>query len=567
MHIAILPADTPDAASSRIRAYTLHEALNSLGSVQATRGYSDTADVLYVQKKLTPRVLDTVKRAKSRGLVILYDVDDTGTALGNWAPAESLARMVELADVVTTDTAGHRDQLLGQGISRVEIVPDAIDYFPQAPVRLQQADASPLRVLWFGNLSNIGLFERYLDVLQTIADVQPVVATGSYGAYGLAGSAKHYALRYPSVEFVPWSRLTFIQTVQKCHLSCLMHDGSDLDRAKSNNKFITSVTWGVPAIVSDTPEYARTAREAGVEYAIFADPDHLAEAIERLRYAQARAAYLAAAQPIIWEQYAPQVVARLFLEVVAACKGKSLADRLSADSSPALPPVQNNSSQMQSLNHSMRRFAKKYLPYPVKRTLAPYVPAIRRSLLLDPARTASVQRDYKRTWVSQEGRAYRMSAYERQRAGGLKPLDANPTLDEIRAALRIHAPQSVLEVGCRRGRLLDGLKDEFNIEGCDVSPDMLKQCPPGLPVFEFDVATEQWQFVHDNAGRWDVIFVRGVMLYLIENPLQTAYAMNNMLMLASKKILIWEWPEVCAQMQDFSDSLKFEYHPIEHRNE
>ncbi len=43
--------------------------------------------------------------------------------------------------------------------------------------------------------------------------------------------------------------------------------------------------------------------------------------------------------------------------------------------------------------------------------------------------------------------------------------------------------------------------------------------------------------------------------------------MNNMLLLASKKILVWEWPEVCSRMKEFSNNQKFEYHPIEHRSE
>jgi len=39
--------------------------------------------------------------------------------------------------------------------------------------------------------------------------------------------------------------------------------------------------------------------------------------------------------------------------------------------------------------------------------------------------------------------------------------------------------------------------------------------------------------------------------------------MNNLLLLAPKKIIIWDWPEVCQWMKQFSDSAKFEYHPLD----
>ena len=67
-----------------------------------------------------------------------------------------------------------------------------------------------------------------------------------------------------------------------------MHDGSEWDRAKSNNRMITSIAWGVPAVVSCTPEFERTAIEAKVPYAIFAGKTDLPATIERLRPPEVR---------------------------------------------------------------------------------------------------------------------------------------------------------------------------------------------------------------------------------------------------------------------------------------
>jgi hypothetical protein len=105
----------------------------------------------------------------------------------------------------------------------------------------------------------------------------------------------------------------------------LSHDGTAADRSKSNNRMISSIAWGVPAIVSRTPEYERTAREAGVTGALFDTPAQMVAAIERHRPAAARAAYLDRAQPHVWRHHAPAVVAGQLLQILHHHLGVSRA--------------------------------------------------------------------------------------------------------------------------------------------------------------------------------------------------------------------------------------------------
>lgn len=175
--------------------------------------------------------------------------------------------------------------------------------------------------------------------------------------------------------------------------------------------------------------------------------------------------------------------------------------------------------------------------------------------------------DYRSTWLGADGEAYRKAVYERQKQGGSRPLDANPTVDEVRGLLRLHRAKTVLEVGCGWGRLVGSLGEEFGVTGCDVSEEMLALCPEGVEVFQFDLAADQWNYHSKASRRWDVVLCRGVMLYLVDEPLYVAYAMNNMLMFAREKILVFEWPEVCDVMRQISASPVFEYHPIQHREE
>lgn len=317
LSFSFIPAASENTASSRIRVYTLHRALVQQG-IPATLGYCPDADLLFIQKKVREKTHQMAREARAHGHLVLYDVDDLGDALWHWVSRTSFREMLHLADLVTTDTVSRRDSLMADyGVTHVEVIPDAIDYYPVSPVRLPQTESKPLRILWFGNVPNLTLFEKYARLLTRMPSVEVVVMTR-------ASVMKRLFTKYPAIVFVPWSRPTFISVLQSCHVTCLMHDGSENDRTKSNNKMITSIAWGVPAVVSRTPEYERTAHEAEVEYALFADRSELQDAVERLRSPEARSAYIATAQPVIWSRYAPEVIARHFLSVVARYKPLSV---------------------------------------------------------------------------------------------------------------------------------------------------------------------------------------------------------------------------------------------------
>jgi glycosyltransferase involved in cell wall biosynthesis len=313
MRIGLFPAHDDSTASSRIRVFTLQRSLEALGHDARLRDATG-ADVLVIQKRATSGTLKVAGEARRNGALIVYDVDDVDRDLWLTIAPNVLYRLLQKVDLVTTDTAGHRDILIRDyAAAPVEIVDDTIDYYPTGPVTPSVIPDSPLRVLWFGNVANISLFENYARVLKTIPDVEIVAVTN-------ASSVADLSQRIKGVSFVPWSRESFVGILQSCALSVLPHDGSDKDRAKSNNRMIASITWGVPAIVSRTIEYERTAREAGVTPALFNDETELVAAIEHFRSREARRAYLAAAQPEIWRLYSPEAVARKFLDIVARAR-------------------------------------------------------------------------------------------------------------------------------------------------------------------------------------------------------------------------------------------------------
>ncbi len=530
MRICFLPAAGAETAGARIRAFALARAVAELGH-EVRIGPWPEAEVVVVQKRLDRAVLRLVQGMRKQGAAVIYDVDDSGPALAFWAAPRLFRRMVRWADLITTDTTGHRERLTGSvGGTEIVIVPDLIDYAPTEPRRLLQCEEAELRVLWFGSFSNIALFARHAATLLAMRDVRLVVITS-------LASCAQIAERFPGIDFLPWSVDSFTSQLATCHLSCLMHDGSEDDQAKSNNRMITSICWGVPAVVTATRDYLRTAMECRIESAVFADPDELVAAITGLRSAAARRAYLANAQDEVWRRYAPQTVARTFLAVA----NRALA--LAAARSRRCGWRQRLAARMPARLRTLVRAWR-------NRGTEPPVDAPREYLL---------------AWVDPAGQGYRDAVYARQRSGGSLPLLDNPTVEEIAAVLAADAPAEVLEVGCGWGRLLEPLGARFRITGCDVSAEMLALCPPGLAKFRFDLATADSAEVAAQEGRWDVIFMRGVMLYLVENPQHARRALANLLRLARRQIHVWEWPETCAQMRALCPDRRFVYHPIEHR--
>jgi len=307
MKISFLPAGDASTASSRIRVYAMVEALRAAG-VDASAQYQPDADYFVFQKKVDPALLALARSLVAVGKIVIYDIDDLPPAQDYWAAPPLLAQMLALATLVTTDTQGHVDLLRRDFVvpAPIVLIPDCIDYFPTGPQAPAAPAGSALRVLWFGSLGNIAMFERYADALRTLPQVQLVVATGAPGIPALME-------RYPHIEFLPWSLEGFPAILRSCQLTLLMHDGSEVDRTKSNNKMICSINMGVPAIVSDTPEYAATAQLCGVPEAVFGSVGQVAECVARLASAAQREQYLLRAQPVVWQHYSAAALAQRLL--------------------------------------------------------------------------------------------------------------------------------------------------------------------------------------------------------------------------------------------------------------
>lgn len=311
MTINFFPAGDARIASSRIRVFSLLGNLEKRG-VRTYVGGDAPSDIVVVQKRVHAGILDAVVSYKKRGALIVYDCDDLGPALEFWAPTRLLHEMLRLADLIITNTELYRDELIAMvnQSAPVEIVPDAVDYFLSAPEGRVITHPEPIRIIWFGNHSNLRLLLRHLPTLLAVPHCEVIVCTD----IRCRALAEESGVRH----FEPWALTTFPTLLRSCHLAFLCHDGDDADRAKSNNRMITSIAWGVPVIASRTPEYEKTACMIGTSHGLFSTSEDIQRLVEELRSDENRQRYITRAQPPIWARHAPRVVGTRWWDVLRA---------------------------------------------------------------------------------------------------------------------------------------------------------------------------------------------------------------------------------------------------------
>ena len=289
MRVAFLPRYGNDAASSRLRVYRLADGLREMGHDVSVTGFDDDADVLVLQKTVDPEIFTY---ARLFGGKVVYDYCDS-------ADIVTLRRAAEVADLLTTDTPGHR-RLAMPYSNRINLLFDPIDYGITGP----SPDSWGEGAVWFGCWPVFADARWMADVLlragvrvRAVSDLTPERA-------GVP------------VEIVPWRYETCVDELRQASVAILAH--GETDPHKSPDRAVTAIMAGVPCIFSGSVTYARIAHECGVEWADVADGHQLMAAYHRLQRPDERAEYLAATQPVLWQRHNLRAVAERAASIYGA---------------------------------------------------------------------------------------------------------------------------------------------------------------------------------------------------------------------------------------------------------
>lgn len=287
MRVGIIPRYQKWGASSRLRAYALADGLKAIGH-SAWIGFDGDEDVLVVQKSPDHSWIERAKEFKRRGGRVVFDFDDREVY-------HMLPYWKEIVHRFITDTEGHAEE---SGVGAV-VVPDAIDFPPPQPLPPTKGDG----VVWYAASITYPCAERWVHELAD-AGIKVRVISHTDRA-DVAG---------PNIEFVKWDMDTFVGELQKSAVAILSHVGGMNDPGKSNDKMTLMITHGLPCLVSDTPEYAKLAREIQQEWTIVRDGESIVDKYHKLM--ESRETYLETSQWYVWHWYHPNAIAQLWLEVI-----------------------------------------------------------------------------------------------------------------------------------------------------------------------------------------------------------------------------------------------------------
>jgi len=295
-------------ASARIRCLFMAKALNeNCGDLTCEIGISDDASAIVVSQLCSTGTLIQLANAKAKGTRIIYDccdpyADYEGAAYGIYA-ARRFWDLVALADVITVPTDGMRSLLLELAIAKpVIVIPDSFDY-------QEQIDRTPVpptaSVVWFGNPGR-GNFVAGVWALQALKERWGLSVT-------LITNPGKISVP-PDFQVEPWTYDGFVRRLRRHGLALVSQDRRT--SYKSENRYVTSIMNGVPAISTGSQSIAKLLTESGFAEMNVTTESELDAAMKLLGDPDYRANYLSRMQRLVEDRFGPRAVARHFVEQV-----------------------------------------------------------------------------------------------------------------------------------------------------------------------------------------------------------------------------------------------------------
>lgn len=295
MKILGIPKSDKHSASCRIRYYEFLEYLPEGFSASKYKDKLD-CDILYVQKIVDDWVLEVVKKAQKVGIPVVYDRDDVRKIWGT----PNHFKMIKMADVITTDTEERKVNFEQQTDKPVYVVPDGLDYGVSQKDRIEIRELN--RIVTFGNAASIGKSARYINEIK--------------GKKYYITKKKHKEL---NAKFIQWNRKTFIRNLRKHDVAIIVHDNTEIENMKSNNRLLVCMAIGMPVIVSNTIAYRKTIEDVGLVWLCVDSPREIKLVMKRLRDRDTRIEIGNKFIEYAYDNYSPGKSSKILAEVFEKC--------------------------------------------------------------------------------------------------------------------------------------------------------------------------------------------------------------------------------------------------------
>lgn len=252
-------------------------------------------DVLYVQKLATKECIKAAIKAREKGILVCYDMDDPIKI----KDGNNMARMVSLADVVTVDTLPRAEQANRFTVTTPIIIPDGID-FQQKPEKIATIRENIKSIVTFGYPANVKTALPFL------------AHAGIKAAY--IGKAKEK--KYPKMKYITWSLDTFLDEILKHDVAFVAHGNLPLDKARSNNRLLLCMSLGIPVITTASFAYKKDMRQCHLDKYIIKEKKEIRKALKSMADKKERENISKRMIEYSWKNYSPQKCSYMFMKAI-----------------------------------------------------------------------------------------------------------------------------------------------------------------------------------------------------------------------------------------------------------
>ncbi len=295
MNIIGTPIGGMDVASSRIRFYRILDSIVPKISWEIYSEKSSLPDLCYIQKAAYAKTLSIVKEYIKNKIPVVYDIDD---AFGVWEGMFERS-MLNIVDVITTDTEERRKDIIKYTDKPVYVVPDALDYVSteEEPIKINDKIKN---IVTFGSNGGVSYSVEYLSKVPTEYTVNYISSIENGDIKG---------------NFIKWELHNFLNNLKMNDIAVLAHPDTSNGSMKSNNRLLVCMSIGMPCIVLKTHAYSETMRLLGYDLLVANTPSDVPKIIEELKDPSIRKAISEVFIKYSWENYNPKLSGELLYDI------------------------------------------------------------------------------------------------------------------------------------------------------------------------------------------------------------------------------------------------------------
>jgi hypothetical protein len=266
-------------------------------------------DVAVVGKVFNPHVLELLPLLKQRGIKLVVDYCDNHFN----RPAGPLHKaLAEAADAVVASTPMMAEAISAATGRDSSLIPDPYEG-PFGLPRFSPVPGQPLKLLWFGGLTNIDTLRPSLPALDALSRLRPLslkIFTDPAPALDqLLAEARRDFTAIAGIAFQPWSLDGQWQAIAQCDAVIIPSLDNETKNVKGPNRLIETIRGGRPAAAYPLPSYQEFREVAWL------NPD-VAEGVKAmLESPDTVASHVLIGQGLIEARYSPERISGLWREL------------------------------------------------------------------------------------------------------------------------------------------------------------------------------------------------------------------------------------------------------------